>query len=346
MNTSITDPKDQNSDEEYRFICVDKSYFRSLFKKYYVASFLPFVPKKLTANFLTLLSSVAMWLLLALSFQTGVLGSGLLALAFAFLLHFYVLGDYLDGMHARDTGTSSPLGEFMDHHFDVYNSAITITACFALLHMEMSTLFYFILWLSYLAFGATMVEEKERGELYFGFPGPFEGVFAVFILFLSCIPAAGYEFWQAPLFGEVPRYWIVILGSGIGFAVTCWNAFQRVGYVPAQFKWFCFGSLPLVFVLPMVDLSPVLTWLILAFYCGDYIARVMGSHLFKTPHPYPDWIATIIIWPICLGAWTFMSQEALTQWTFGFGIYIGIKALWSIGRVFRSLAKYWIWVNP
>ena len=110
--------------KEYCYNCVDQSILLPWFKKYYVAFYFKFIPQGLTANCITLLSSVAMWIMLYLGLNSELYSIPFLAGSFFFLLHFYVVGDHLDGMQAKETRTSSPLGEFLDHYFDIYNSAI------------------------------------------------------------------------------------------------------------------------------------------------------------------------------------------------------------------------------
>ena len=334
----------------YQFICVDKSPLRPLYKKYYVAAFLPLVPRLLTANFVTLVANAFMWVLLALAFFGSPLAVGPTALLFALLVHNYALGDYLDGMHARDTGTSSPLGEFLDHHLDVYNSAISLVAAFALLGIlipENSLFLYLILWLSYLAFGGTMVEEKERGELYFGFIGPFEAVLGVMLFMLSCAFQDLREFWLAPLWGGYPAYGLMILITAAGFLVTVLGVIRRIGYLPLPFGLFSLFSGMLAYLLSLQAVSFLWGWLILACFGGDYISRVMKSHLLHLKHPLPDLgLSAAIVALLALYLAGALESEPLGFWLSLFGAAAVAKNLWSLQGILRQLSVHWLWVNP
>ncbi len=263
---------------EYRYKCVNKSILEPLVVKYYAAHLFKWVPRKLTANWITLFSCAAMWLMLYLAFHADHFSAAILTPPFVFLLHFYMVGAILDGMQAKRTGTSSPLGEFLDHYFDIYNSAICLAGFYVLVQLNHPGIFYLALWISYLAFAATMVEEKERDELYFGPIGSFEGLMVILFFFLSWLVSPVQTLWQTPLWQGVPAYWLVIGIGLIGFAATVWDALRRIGASPRQFTLFALASFLLILVLIDSEISLAWGWFLLAFYSGDYIGRVMESY--------------------------------------------------------------------
>lgn len=337
------------NNKPYQYNCVDKSVLLPYFKKHWVEYFYKLVPGWLTANWITLISSLAMWLMLALSFHPGWLSSAALGFSCTFLIHFYVVGDHLDGMQAKNTRTSSPLGEFLDHYFDVYNSAISIVACFGLLGVYESfpATYFLLLWGSYIAFGATMMEEKERGELYFGPVGSLEGVFMLMGIYLTCAFPGGMAFLFEPLWHGYANYWVIILFTMAGFIFTAVDIFLRLGYSPRQFNLFMVASLILSVSLMNLDGVFVTGWFMLAFYSSDYIGRLMDSYLSGTPHPYPDFLGTLLV--LVIAVQTFFGlldkngQEYLLYGALG---YFALKSVISFAQVFSHHKEHWSWVNP
>ena len=124
----------------------------------------------------------------------GVISAGLASLvhpylyglsAFAWLA--YLTADNVDGPHARRTGQTSVLGEFLDHGLDGFASgAVLITTCFVL-HIEGLWMALFLA-LGTVGFIVTFLEQYRTGRLVLPELSSTEGVTVVVILeLLSCI---------------------------------------------------------------------------------------------------------------------------------------------------------------
>jgi hypothetical protein len=109
----------------YEYLCEDKSVLYPHLKKYVWAPILPGLPAWLSPNTMTLLGNFFAWasfaVLLVLKpedstwFLVPALGNFL----------YLSLGN-MDGMQARRSGRSSPLGEFLDHWFDAFNTGLLV----------------------------------------------------------------------------------------------------------------------------------------------------------------------------------------------------------------------------
>src|SRR5215510_11649645 len=107
--------------ENYRYVCEDRSLFLPYFKRYIWGPALPLVPEQVSPNTLSILGNLCSVLaFVALLLLTP--GDQYLFLFPAVMTFGYLCFDNMDGMHARRTGQSSPLGEFIDHWFDSFNS--------------------------------------------------------------------------------------------------------------------------------------------------------------------------------------------------------------------------------
>jgi phosphatidylglycerophosphate synthase len=288
-----------------------------------------------------------MWTVLWLATGGLRLSPAPLAALFAVLLHLYLVYDHVDGMHAKRTGTSSALGEYLDHSLDVYHGAISVLAVFALLGFDRPLPVLIMLWCTLVAFAATMVEEKERGELRFGALGSLEGVLLLIAFFGSWTVPAGRAWWLTPFLAGLPAYWLLIGGFGLGALLTAGECLWRVGRAPKQFLWFSLASLALALWQGLGVLPFWRAVATLLLFCGDYVGRVIGSHLLNRPHPWPDRVAIGAILLGCADALGPRWIEGTMAWyRDSLSIYLGIRTLCGIAGVLWLLRHDWLWVNP
>lgn len=324
----------------YEYRCVDRSILIGPFRRHWAELFLQTVPQRVPANFVTLLASAFMWVLLGFAVAGLPLDPAWRGGLFAALLHCYLVYDHVDGMQAKRTRTSSALGEYLDHSLDVYHGAIAVLAIFALVGFTDRLTVLVLLGCSHLAFAATMVEEKERGELYFGPIGSLEGVLLFIAFCLSWTVPGIRAWWLAPLLGEWPAYWLLIVGGGLGSLVAVVDCLRRIGRVPAQFAAFAVLHGALVLALERAGVSLWLAITLLMLHGGDYVGRVIGSHLLRTPHPWPDFVAPALALGLALAG---PSAAALLPVLPG---YLALWTAWGIGRALRPMRASWRWVNP
>lgn len=324
----------------YAYRCTDRSILVGPFRRYWVPVFDWVVPAWMPANFVTLGASFFMWVMLALTVPSAGLSPTAAALAFALLIQLYVVYDHVDGMQAKKTGTSSALGEYLDHALDVYHGAIATLAVFALLGFEPRWLVLIMLWCGHLGFAATLVEEKERGELCFGAVGSLEGVFLFTVFFLTWPIPAVQAWWLAPLVGGLPAFSLLMLAGAAGSIIAAIDCVRRMGRVPLRFAVFTVASLLLAAWLTRATLPfwPAIAVVIL--YCGDYSGRVLGSHLLQRPHPWPDLPALLapaaaLLWP--------EHERVIGQLLLA---YLVLRTLAGIVAVLWPLRRHWRWANP
>ena len=329
---------------EYTYNCVDDSVMYGPFKKYYCVVFYKLVPAFLTANIITLVSSAGMWMLLYISFNMGTITVAQAGIAFAFLMHFYVVGDHLDGMRAKLTRTSSPLGEYLDHYFDIYSGAITVSAFIGFFAVSNNYLFYFLQWFSYLTFASIMMEEKETGAICFAKIGSLEGVIATIIFFLSFAIDGVWGFWQTSSYFYIPNYYYVFGLLVLSFITTTGDVLLRVKKLPPPFTIFIVISLLLCYLLSISSISKIVGWFVLAAFCGDYIGRLMISYFKVTPHPLPDIIA--VLWVLLLSLIEYLDQSIFNMGINIFSYYMIFKVLYSFTNNFNTLSSHWLWINP
>jgi|GEM_PF-2010401 len=121
----------------------------------------------------------------------------------------FMVGDCLDGMHARRTGRSSTFGEFLDHWLDALGVPIVAAALIMTLELDPFSTFIGVLGAA-LVYNAQLIIKHDTGK--FIHP-PTSGVDAQFMLGVAFI-GVGIVFHQLPRDGG--------LAMDIGVAVFAW----------------------------------------------------------------------------------------------------------------------------
>ena len=88
----------------------------------------------------------------------------------------YLIGDHLDGMQAKRTGTGSALGEFCDHYLDAFNNGVVMFTMIAVFGITHKPVIVGVMVISYWAHMAVFYEQFKTGWLTFEPVGSLEGV--------------------------------------------------------------------------------------------------------------------------------------------------------------------------
>ncbi|ORY86654.1 hypothetical protein BCR35DRAFT_277481 [Leucosporidium creatinivorum] len=158
-----------------------------------------FLPPWLAPNTVTLIgfSAIAINVFTVALFNPDLIGPAgtWVYLSCAFGLFFYQTMDAIDGKQARATGSSSPLGEVVDHGFDTLNCPLGGLIQASAMGLGHSPYTFLCTMVGCWSMFVSTWEEYHTGTLFLGyFNGPVEGVLmAVGILTISGIK--GPEFW-------------------------------------------------------------------------------------------------------------------------------------------------------
>jgi len=340
-------PPERRPAETYSYNCVDQSYLLPYYKKYYVALFHRCIPARMPANIITLASAMFMWILAPLCVFGVWDNRELFGALCALLIHNYLLGDHLDGMQAKTTGTSSPLGEFLDHFLDVFNGALMAWAGFCILMGQQHMLVLNLsLYLYFMVFATTMMEERETGYLHFGRWGSLESFVLMILFFLTWTIPALQRLWLHPLGWGLDARWLYLGVSAFGFLFTIMSIRLRMGYWPRQTWIFAIGALALAVLLTHLTRSQLMSFLVLALYSGDYIGRVQGSYFLDRPHPHPDLPVTVTaatLLPLyMLGLVPAGASVAVVSLL---AIYLSVRLALGPGEIIYQMRGQWRWAN-
>lgn len=126
----------------YRYSSIDKSLLSKYVLKPYWNKFLLLFPTTIAPNLITLsglsfvLANVATLLYYDPTLEHGC--PPWVYLTFAAGLWFYQSFDSIDGMQARRTGQSSPLGEMFDHGCDAINTTLEVIVTISTINVHQS----------------------------------------------------------------------------------------------------------------------------------------------------------------------------------------------------------------
>jgi len=183
----------------------------------------------------------------------------------AFCLFFYQTLDALDGIQARRTGTSGPLGEFVDHWFDSFNSFL-LPLGFGLAFPSVPYLVLIILILLISATDWSLLRAVKKADTMVFPPLSTEEGQVIVQLFCLAVWAFGYDLWNQPvLLGHSVIFWLYIFGI-VGIAIIF---VKSLG-----------DRETLRYLLPLLaSLLPISLWTTLAFPGFGFPALLAGTIL-------------------------------------------------------------------
>lgn len=250
-----------------KYVVQDKSVLTPHFKRWVWAPLVDKIPDQVSANTLTIMGTV----LSATAFAVMVLFPVTrVTCAIAALLVFgYLTLDNIDGAHARRTGTSSPLGEFLDHWLDSLNlSFLFVGAIYAWeIPADRAVI---VMMLAVLSYTMTFWEQKVTNRIHMAAIGNVEGIFMVVLFY-----AAGAIFGPQQLihreliFGQtiIDIFWYSAISSTaltsllpmLRVRKNLRDVLEIVGPVAALGLWYKFGEISALSVCHVLMLmSPAL----------------------------------------------------------------------------------------
>ena len=324
---------------EYQYRIQDDSLITPYIKSWMVAPLLRFVPWWLPANIITIFSNLFLYIALFMALSSYP-GRSFRFVFISALMIFYLIGDHLDGMQARRTGTSSPLGEFCDHFLDVFNTGIVLYIVCLSFEINNSVLVAFFIIAGYLTHVGIFYEQFSTKCLYFGKIGAAESVF----ILSGCILIAAIEplycFVLSSPFGGLTIVEILFILSSSGAFVTFAQIVIRSRIKDFGFWFFCFFLIFVGFA-TAIFLSPTEVCFVLSAYSVVYIGNLQRGHLADGKKRFPDYAVPLFM----LIALAF---EPLRTPIFLWGIYTYIicRIFGVAYNAFFRLREFWLWKNP
>ena len=322
----------------YQYRCKDYSLVTPPFKQWIITPLIRIVPWIIPANIITLISNCFVYLGLYLALNPGVVGK-FTPLIIAVCLILYLIGDHLDGMQAKRTGTGSALGEFCDHYLDAFNNGIIVYTMLVVFDIQQQIIISSVIAVSYMAHMAVFYEQFKTGWLTFEKIGSLEGVLLSSILIGFSFIEPFYSFMTAPVFAGLSVAAIFVIGSAFGALSTFIQTFVRTPDVKAGY-WIFIVLLSVSAVIGVFTLSDLQLFTILTLYSSLYIGKLMYGHLIDGVESQPDWIT-----PIALTLYAAFRLDN-SDYIFWIGsAYLAARIMTLIVKTFSVLGIYWVWQN-
>lgn len=338
-------PTDSSTPTSYCF--TDRSLVRPALMRWWFSRLFPLLPRWLAANFVTLLSTGALLVVLAMSLTPARWNPALVAVVFFVTMQLYVAGDHLDGMQAVASGTASPLGDFLDHYCDLWAGCILVFGFWALLGTAGRGALLGMEALLILGFAVTYAEREERKALHFTRYGTLEAMVILSGFFLSWTVPSIRAWWQSEASPGIPWYYgIVVTGAAMAIGAIA-VIVRRMRTLPLPIVVFTLALAAMTGALARAtSVSALTAWFLVAAYGASYVARVMHGYLVPGRRSWPDIVGTFLA--IGFAAWCGVgarSTDRVSSAAFGLSVYFGVSALLSLGRIVASLSRYWVWIN-
>ena len=297
-----------------------------------------FVPWAIPANIITLISNCFVYLALYISLNPDVTGK-YSPLIIAASLILYLIGDHLDGMQAKRTGTGSALGEFCDHYLDAFNNGIIVYTMLVVFNVQQPVIVSSVIAISYMAHMAVFYEQFKTGWLTFEKIGSLEGVLLSSILIGLSFVDSFYALMTTPVFAGFSFAGIFIIGSAFGALSTFIQTFVRTPDVKTGY-WIFIVMLAILAIAGIFTLSNLQLFAVLTLYASLYIGKLMYGHLIDGIESQPDWIMP--------AALMFYAVFRLNNPDYIFWIgsaFLAARIMTLIVKTFSVLGIYWVWQN-
>ena len=321
---------------EYQYRVHDDSLMTPVFKKWVVAPLFRFIPWWIPANIITIFSNLLVYVALFLALTEC---SGRFVLI-PILILGYAIGDHLDGMQAKRTGTSSALGELCDHYLDIFNNGIVIYMVCLTFQMTNPVLVAFFLTAAYLPHAVIFYEQFSTKWLYFEKFGSLESLLILLLCILLSAIEPVYRLALTPaVYGFTVAEFLFVLSS-VGVLITVVRVIRRAHVADSWFYLFC-AFLIAVACLTTTFLPSTAIFFIITTYSGLYIGNLQRGHLADGKKRFPDVLVPLFI--AAAFAFEFLRQPVFL---WGLYIYLVCHTLWIAGSSFRILRGFWVWKNP
>jgi len=296
------------------------------------------VPWVIPANIITFISNGIVYLSLYMALNPHVFGQATPLLIAAGLI-LYLVGDHLDGMQAKRTGTGSALGEFCDHYLDAFNNGVVMFTMIAVFGITHKPVIVGVMVVSYWAHMAVFYEQFKTGWLTFEPVGSLEGVLlSALLIALSAFEPIN-EIFRYTFFEDYSLIEGTMILSSLGAVVTFYKTWRRTPEVKAGFWLFIFLS-TIVGILGISFFTGFQLFVLLTLYCSLYIGRLMHGHLIDGVERNTDLLTPLLLLLL------YIPGFAYAPYLFGIlTTYLLISIAVLIFKTFSILKIYWVWLN-
>lgn len=341
--------------DEYRYQSEDRSLITKYILKPFWQRFVNVFPLWMAPNMVTLLGLMFIVVSDVLVFffdpYYETVSPQWLYFWHSFAVFMYQTFDACDGMHARRTGQSSPLGELFDHCCDSMNTSLMVIQFSSVANLGHNTPLPFLVQFSTLAnFYLSTWEEFYTHTLFLSeISGPVEGLLMISLVFLLT-GVFGVDFvWKQELYTLhisdsiapitiTPTYIAALLGAFVmAFSIysarrnviNCLKNNKREQEIPDALKglypfFIYYITVAILFVLhPTMITNYTTTMLLTIGSCMSFtVGRIITGHLTKQDFPYSNFpmytpVAQAVLMQVMVSIFDVSYEDALAFVAYG-----------------------------
>lgn len=341
--------------DEYRYQSEDRSLITKYILKPFWQRFVNVFPLWMAPNMVTLLGLMFIVVSDVLVFYFDpyyeTVSPQWLYFWHSFAVFMYQTFDACDGMHARRTGQSSPLGELFDHCCDSMNTSLMVIQFSSVANLGHNTPLPFLVQFSTLAnFYLSTWEEFYTHTLFLSeISGPVEGLLMISLVFLLT-GVFGVDFvWKQELYTLhisdsiapitiTPTYIAALLGAFVmAFSIysarrnviNCLKNNKREQEIPDALKglypfFIYYITVAILFVLhPTMITNYTTTMLLTIGSCMSFtVGRIITGHLTKQDFPYSNFpmytpVAQAVLMQVMVSIFDVSYEDALAFVAYG-----------------------------
>ncbi|WP_372368305.1 CDP-alcohol phosphatidyltransferase family protein [Candidatus Uabimicrobium sp. HlEnr_7] len=277
--------------EEYKYTVDEKSLMQGFLTQFVWKPIVQCLPTKLKPNTITIFGFFCM-LLSGVSVYLTFYGHNWAFLTATLLLFIYTASDNIDGMHARSTGQSSRLGEFLDHWLDSFSCIVVNMGMAIVLGLHGWILALYCISIG-IAFFCTIWEHHYTGVFHSGRLGTNEGLFMVMGVYLAAF------IFQRPSWLQYDGTTTHFVTIAIIFAmiISFYTALRCILRVRKNL-WECILLLFAMFTIAAANyllyIPDVLAAVLILAYNTMFCGKLFVEHLVQKTSPYRHSITLLL----------------------------------------------------
>jgi phosphatidylglycerophosphate synthase len=317
----------------YKYRCHDYSLITPFFKKIFVTPTLKFIPYRIPANIITIVSFVCALAAFILSMVIDY-NNFFHKILIPFLIYLYAHGDHLDGMQAKRSKTSSELGEFCDHFLDIITTGLITLTLFNFFHIKDNFLLLLTLLANYTLHSTIMHEQNKTGWLVFDKIGSLEALLATIVIMAIASNQMIWNLFKSNILFEKPFIECALTIAALSTILSCITVIKRSGLSTTLLFHIIFSFYMFLFFHSQTYLADYL--LIFIAYQVSFIASLIENHLLHHEKIKPNTLLSLAI--VLLNFFHPIKYIIL--------LYLCSKIFLIIFNVFTEFKQYWLWKNP
>ena len=327
--------------EKYTYSAEDKSLMTPFVYTFFVNPLMRILPRSIPANIITLLSNNFVTVSFLIAYINYQHGTNSFLWLIPILCFAYIVGDCSDGIQARRTKTSSPLGEYFDHFLDSFVTGLLTGTLMLAFRVTNPILLFCTYQFLYLGQVGSFWQRLYAGIIKFAKFSTSEGVMAIALMAAIYPIKYIYEANQKVIIFGFSTPQIIIFTAFFAAGVTGISSIAETKRCSIRL---CLHVLFSAFVgavlIWFVHASILLLTMIIMLYNVFFIESLLAATANKQKESFPDFVV-----PISCVLYFLLPQYTHLLLILQVG-YLALRVIIRFAIFFVAYKQYWHWVNP